>query len=806
MKHKEIIDTLSLDEKIRLTSGDGAWHTVGYEDKGVPQIMMTDGPHGLRKQNDGDDINTSEKATCFPSAVTSGATWDRELIARMAKAIGKEALAKGISVVLGPGTNIKRNPKCGRNFEYFAEDPFLAGSMAAAYIEGMQSTGIGASLKHFAGNNQEYKRFNSDSQIDERTLREIYLRAFEIAVKKAKPATIMAAYPRLNGEFCTCNKWLLTDVLRTEWGYDGLVVSDWGAVARHTDAIKAGCDLGMPGGTLYEDDVVKQDVISGELPLECLDECCDRIIDLALMGDKIRRANQGAIYDMDEHDALTAKIASDGAVLLKNNGALPVKAGEKVLLVGRMAEDTRYQGAGSSHIIPTKTTSMKDVFKECTYIQGYDDAGSTTDEALRAVMDAAAKADKVIVAAGLPPCYESEGFDRATLDMPEGINRVIEAAAKANCNTTAVIMAGSCVLLPWIDKVNAVLFAGLCGQSGAKGICDVLTGKVCPSGHLTETWPMSLHDVPSEGQYSVKTKKVEYREGLYAGYRYYDKAAVKVRFPFGHGLSYTTFEYSDFHAECAQDASLMSVTVTVKNTGERDGAEVVQVYVENPHEGVYRAVKELRGFEKVFLKAGERKTVCIELDDRSFMVYDADGSAWRTVGGEYTIEAGSSSADIKVRQKVVIKGSKMSASSLQKGTWYEKPDARRPSRDEWLSLMESTLKNGAYKGNALLDLDNVQKGSFGMDSTMTELAEHSEAVKCFADDFKAKMAKAMGIKTDSDDEVYRMAVECTADCALHGMVLMSGGKFTSSMAHTLLDAANGKIADKTVYEMMEKAK
>lgn len=804
MKHADIIEKLTLQEKVRLVSGDGPWHTVGFPSKGVPSIMMTDGPHGLRKQGNGEtDINDSTPATCFPAAVTSGATWNRELIARMARAIGEEALAEGVSVVLGPGVNIKRNPKCGRNFEYFSEDPYLAGEMASSYINGLQQTGVGTSIKHFAANSQEYKRFNSDSQVDERTLREIYLRAFEIAVKKASPRTIMAAYCRLNGEFCTCNKRLLTDILRKEWGYGGLVVSDWGAVARHVDAIKAGCDLAMPGGSRYEDDVVEKAAQDGTLPMSALDECCDRVIDLALKGEAVRDAHKGASYDKDEHDKIAKETAAEGMVLLKNGGALPIASGGGLLLVGYMAQNTRYQGAGSSHIVPTKLTHMTDVL-QADFVAGYDEKGDATDESIAAVKAAARDARVVIVAAGLPAGYESEGFDRKSLDLPAGINRVVEAAASVNDNVVVVLMAGGAVLLPWLDKVNAALFAGLCGQSGARAICDVLMGRVNPSGHLTETWPLKAEDVISEPFFAKNTKNVEYREGLYAGYRYYEKANVPVRFPFGHGLSYTQFEYSDLKVRYAAqgahgDGAECKVSLTVKNTGDMGGAEVVQVYVAPPKDSLYRAVKELRGFEKVYLEAGESKVIDIALDDKSFCVYSMADNKWVASGGEYIIMAGSSVQDIRLECKVTAAGAPLAEAGWIKDSWYSNPAVGTPSRDEWQRLMECSPATSTP-----LDLDAVKKGDFGMDSTLKELAEQNKAVRCFVEKYKERLARGMNVPVDSDDERYLMAVSCTLDCALHGMVIMGGGTFEAQTAKALLDAANGKCDDRVVYDLISK--
>lgn len=772
MKYKDIISKMTLEDKIALCSGKDFWHTKDFAKYGIPSISMTDGPHGVRKQRADADmlgINDSVPATCFPTAVTSGATWNRKLIEEEGRAIGEEAKKEKVAVVLGPGVNIKRNPLCGRNFEYFSEDPYVAGEMGAAFVKGMQSTGIGTSLKHFAANSQEYKRFSSDSQIDERTLREIYLSAFERVVKEAKPATVMCAYDKINGTYCSDNKKLLTDILRKEWGFDGMVVTDWGAMGDRTLGFKAGCDLSMPGGSAYQEDEVLENIKSGRLDEKYIDNSVDRILEVVFNGDKTLKTDED--YDIRLHQELACKIASEGAVLLKNeDNILPVKE-EKIVLIGHMAEEIRYQGSGSSHINPTKLLQVTDYMKDAEYIEGCDADGNITESRLKEVTKGAQDADIAIVFAGLTPNYESEGFDRDNMEIPEGHNKMIEAALKGNSNTVVVLMGGSAMILSWFDKVKAVLYMGLCGQSGGKAIADIIKGRVNPSGKLTETWPLKEEDVPSYGFYGGIRKNAQYREGIYVGYRYYDKAEVKVRFPFGFGMSYTEFEYSDLVIK-GND-----VTATIKNIGSTAGAEVVQLYVEAPQDGIYRAVKELKGFDKVYLEPGQSSTVTFKLDERSFALF-ADG--WLVPKGRYNIMIGSSSQDIRLNAEIIKDGTEIKKPQWQMESWYENPKGH-PSKEDFEKLMGRKIEEDPV----------LRKGNFEINNTLLELKDYNFIAKMICSIIEKSIAKGMGVKPDYSDEKFRMAAASSVDCSMRGIIISSCGKFPKNLAECIVEMANG---------------
>jgi len=612
MDIKVIMSKMTLEDKISLCTGADFWRSKEMKKYRIPAFTMSDGPHGLRYQSGETDmigVNQSDPATCFPAAVTAGATWNPELYAAEGKAIGEEAVGYGVDVVLGPGCNIKRNPLCGRNFEYLSEDPYIAGKMAAAFIEGQQGIGVSSSVKHFAVNNQEYKRQNGDSQVDDRALREIYLAPFETAVKEGKPGTVMCSYNKINGVHASDNKWLLTDVLRDEWGFDGMVVTDWGALSNRMKAYKAGCDLNMPGGSRYMEKEALAAVKNGMLAESDIEAAVERIIRLALCSAKIKKGNS---FDADAHNELARTVAEQGAVLLKNDShILPVRT-EDIVLIGDMAKNFRYQGAGSSHINPTRLTSLTDALPEVPYLACCDADGKVTESALREAAEMAEKAKVAVVVVGLPDSYESEGFDRENMKMPKGHNRMIKAVAAANPNTVVVLLGGSAMELPWFDKVKAVLYMGLSGQAGGQACANLLTGKTNPGGKLTETWPMQYNDVISKNTFGKRN--VEYRESIYVGYRYYDKARVAVRFPFGYGLSYTEFTYSDLQIRDHM------ITATITNTGAVSGAEVVQLYIAPPQDGIHRPTRELKGFARVELEPDESKQVTFTLDNRSFAI------------------------------------------------------------------------------------------------------------------------------------------------------------------------------------------
>lgn len=769
-KIQDILSKMTLEDKISLCNGADFWHSKAMAQYGIPAVTMSDGPHGVRCQKNGADmlgVNESEPATCFPTAVTSGATWDAALLKAEGQAIGEEGLSYGVDVVLGPGVNIKRNPLCGRNFEYFSEDPCIAGAMGAAWVQGAQSTGAGTSLKHFAANNQEYKRFNGNSQVDERTMRELYLPAFETVIKTAQPETVMCSYPRINNVHASDNHWLLTDVLRKDWGFAGLVVTDWGALCDRVKAMHAGCDLSMPGGSTYMEDWVAAAVKDGTLPESDVDACAARVIALALKGES---RPKGRAFDKDAHNALAQKIAENGAVLLKNeDNILPLDAGG-IALIGEMARTMRYQGAGSSHINATKLTTLCDALPDVPFAAGCDVKGAVTEESLREAAETAKQAKIAVVCVGLPDIYESEGFDRETMAMPEGHVRLIETVAAANPNTVVVLFCGCAVEMPWLDKVKAVLYMGLPGQAGGAAAASLLTGKANPSGKLTETWPLCYDDVPSRDTFGKKT--THYKEGLYAGYRYYDTAGKAVRFPFGYGLSYTQFAYSDLKIEGR------TVSATVTNTGSTAGAEVVQLYVAPPKNGLYRPAKELKGFAKLSLQPGESQTVRFELNDRSFAVW-CDG-CWKVPMGSYEICVGASVADIRLHAALAVDGVSLAAPDWQKGSWYETLQGL-PTDAEFEKLCGSPLQSDP----------EPKKGAFTMEHSTMELKDISAVMMQMFKGTEATIAKSFGGKADYSDPTFKMMVMSGADAPLRAAVLSSCGAFPANLAEGMLAMANG---------------
>ena len=769
MNISEIIAKMTLEDKISLCTGADFWHSKAMERYGIPAFMMSDGPHGLRCQSGEADmigINDSLPATCFPTAVTAGAAWDPELYTAEGAAIGEEALSYGVDVVLGPGCNIKRDPLCGRNFEYISEDPYLAGKLAAAFIQGLQGTGVSTSLKHFAANNQEYKRQNGDSQVDERALREIYLAPFEAAVKEGKPGTVMCSYNKINSIHASDNRWLLTDVLRDEWGFDGMVVTDWGALCDRIRGFQAGCDLNMPGGSKFMEKAALEAVKNGTLDEKDIDASVERILTLAFQAAERKK---GGSFDVDAHHNLARKAAEAGAVLLKNgDGVLPAKEAD-MALIGCMAKEFRYQGAGSSHINPTKLTSLTDALPNVPYTPCGDKDGKVTEAELSAAAQAAKGAKVAIVVAGLPDSYESEGFDRPGMAMPEGHNRMIETVASANPNTVVVLLGGSPMELPWFDKVKAILYMGLPGQAGGEACANLLTGKAAPGGKLTESWPLSYSDVISKDTFGQKN--VEYRESVYVGYRYYDKAKKAVRFPFGHGLSYTTFTYSDL--EIKGDA----VSVTVTNTGTYPGAEVAQLYIAPPKGGLHRPGQELKGFARAELAPGESKRVSFPLDSRSFAIWDG---GWKVPGGTYEIRVGASSRDIRLRGSLEVAGETVPAPDWQAGSWYETL-AGAPIRSEWEQVM----------GRTVPIIPELKKGQFTLDSTCMEMKDSSFVMKIQYKVTEGIIAKGFGGKKDCSDPAFKMMMTCATDCPMRATVISAGGSMTEGLAQGLVEMANG---------------
>ena len=661
MDVKALVSQMTLEEKCGLLSGLDFWHTKPVERLGVPSVMVSDGPHGLRKQNleaDHLGMNESIKAVCMPAACATAASFDRELIGVMGEAIGNSCQHEELSVVLGPAVNIKRSPLCGRNFEYFSEDPYLAGEMSASFINGVQSKNVGTSIKHFAANNQEHRRMSSSSNVDERTLREIYFPAFEISVKKAQPWTVMCSYNRINGVYASEDPWLLTEVLRNDWGFEGYVMSDWGAVSTRTAGVKAGLDLEMPSSGGVNDRKVMQAVLTGRLDEKYVDLACERM--LRINYKYLENAKPETPWDKEADHLLSAKIASECMVLLKNEDKLlPLSKEDDVVFIGEFAEKPRFQGGGSSHINCFKTTSAVEAAEgmKVTYVPGYSVAkDEATDEMIAEAVAAAKNAKVAVIFAGLPDAYESEGYDRTHMRMPACQNAVIEAVAEANPNTVVVLHNGSPVEMPWLPKVKAVLEAYLGGQAVGAATVQVLYGDVNPSGHLAETFPIKLADNPSYLFYGGEKNDTDYREGIFVGYRYYDRKEMDVQFPFGHGLSYTEFEYSDLWLSASEmeDTDTLTATVTVKNVGDRTGKTVVQLYVRDVESTPIRPVRELKGFEKVELRPGETKQVSFQLDKRAFAYWNQQIHDWHVETGEFVIEVGQSSRDICLSETVLV--------------------------------------------------------------------------------------------------------------------------------------------------------
>lgn len=653
MDVNKLVSLMTLEEKAGLCSGLDFWHTKGVERLNIPSIMVSDGPHGLRKQAaEGDHlgINDSIKAVCFPAGCAVASSFDRELIKTMGGALGDECQAENVSIILGPAANIKRSPLCGRNFEYYSEDPYLATEMATNHILGVQSKDVGTSLKHFLANNQEHRRMTSSSEIDERTLREIYLAAFEGAVKNAKPWTIMCSYNKINGVYASENPEFLTKVLRDEWGFDGFVVSDWGAVNDRVEGLRAGLELEMPGSRGMNDAKIIKAVKDGILDESVLDQAVVRILDVIYKFEENKKG--GVVFEKKQHDDLSRKISTESMVLLKNENILPLKKEDKIAFIGKFAEKPRYQGGGSSHINSYKTTSALDAVKSIsnvTYAKGYHTSVDSIDYSLIAQAVETAKAANVaVIFAGLPDSFESEGFDRSHMSMPNCQNKLIEEVCAVQPNTIVVLHNGSPVDMPWIDKVKGVLEVYLGGQAVGAATIDVLFGTSNPCGKLAETFPIRLEDNPSYLYFLGEKDLVEYREGVFVGYRYYDKKKADVLFPFGFGLSYTTFDYSNvkISADSIKDTDTVTVTVDITNTGTVPGKEIVELYVSQKESTIIRPIKELRGFEKVYLEPGQTETVSFTLSKRAFAYYNIQIHDWHVETGSYDILIGKSSRDI----------------------------------------------------------------------------------------------------------------------------------------------------------------
>jgi beta-glucosidase len=778
----EIVATLDLPTKVRLLSGSGMFHLHGVPEHGLEGIEISDGPHGLRQQASGGDhlgLGGSVPSTCFPTAATLGSTWDVDLVERVGGALGEEAVEQGIAVVLGPGLNLKRHPAGGRCFEYLSEDPLLSGTLAAAMVRGVQAHGIGTSIKHYAANNHESHRLVVDAVVDERTLRELYLTGFEIAVRESSPWTVMCAYNQVNGTYASEHHELLQEILRDEWGFDGLVMTDWGAANDRVAGVAAGLDLEMPASKGAFDAELLAAVAEGRLAEAAVDRCAERVVALLQRSRRDRVAS-----DRDAHHALGREAAAAGSVLLANDGVLPLAADlGRIAVVGAFAEAPRYQGAGSSQVRPPTVDRLLDVLRarvapttEVAYAPGYDVAtGATTPALLDEAVAAAVGADVVVVCAGLPAALESEGFDRTTLDLPDGHLALIEALAAGTVPVVVVLSNGGVVHLPFADRVAAVLECWLGGQAGASGIVDVLVGDAEPGGRLAESIPHHVAQLPAHRNFPGEPRQVQYRETCFVGYRFHDTAGVPARFPFGHGGSYTSFEWSEASVvDTSADGSgtAVEVSVRVTNVGDRSGSDVVQVYVRDPESSVHRPHQELRGFAKVHLAPGESADVAIALDRRAFAVWDVAAHDWLVEAGRFEIVVARSSVDV-----VAVLAHDVSSDDVV-------TPVAGPA-----SLVADDAEFEALLGRPIPVVPPMRP--FHRNSTLEELETTRIGRAIGAQIVREGLKRAHHEFPDPDEATLAMVRAALREGPVRGLVLLSGGLVTFPMVDALLAAVNG---------------
>ncbi len=779
---EKLVAQMTLPEKTSLMSGSSFWHLQPIERLNLPRIMVSDGPHGLRKQAQHADhlgMQASVPATCFPTAVTLASSWDMELMFQVGAAIGRECQAENVSVLLGPGVNIKRNPLCGRNFEYYSEDPYVAGQMATAFVDGVQSTGTGTSLKHFAVNNQEADRMVVDTLVDRRTLFEIYLPAFETTVQQAQPWTLMCAYNRLNGHYCSEHEDLLTTILRDRWGFQGLVMTDWGAVHDRPTGIAAGLELEMPSSGGANDRIAAAAVADGSLAMEDLDRAASRVTQLILAADN---NNEKREVDFAAHHELARKAAAEGAVLLKNTDALlPLAESGKLALIGGFAEKPRFQGAGSSqvnaHQIDTPLSMIQNHLgaDQVIYAKGYDVDLAEDDASLIAEAVTAAKsAERAVVMVGLPALFEAEGFDRTHLRQPPQLDALVEAVAAANPNTVIVLSNGAPIEMPWVGKVKAILEIYLAGQAGAGALVDLLFGKISPSGKLAETFPLHLTDSPSQENFANHPRQLIYREGLNIGYRYFITHDKPVLFAFGHGLSYSQFTYHNARVTkpWSPDQRTMQVAVELTNSGERAAAEVVQLYIRDIASTAYRPERELKGFKKIFLQAGESQTVTFDLDARAFSYFDVSIDDWDIEAGDFDILFAASSTDI--REKLTVALDDDSGRNIAR--YQETPYV----------LMGDAMLAGL--GLTVTVADPIKP--YHANTTLGDIRHHWLGKRLVAGVFKAVGATLGERSSDDSPVLIKMREEMVLSMRLSTVRNMSGGALTPKRFELLIHALN----------------
>ena len=779
VKHQDMLEKMTLEEKAAFLSGKNVWQTRDFSRLGLPSICCSDGPHGVRKQAGAGDhlgLNASLPATCFPTAATIANSWDEALGEELGTALGEEAMALDVNVLLGPGLNMKRSPLCGRNFEYFAEDPYLAGKMAASYIRGIQSRGVYACPKHFAVNSQELRRMAMNSVLDERSLREIYLTGFEIAVKEGKAKSIMTSYNEINGVYANENKHLLQDILRKEWGFDGIVITDWGASNDHAQGVAAGSDLEMPAPGLDSAREIIKAVEEKTLSMEELDECVDHLLDAVLTLTAAAEGKKNE-FDKEAHHALARKAAEQSAVLLKNDDhILPLKEGTKVAFIGDFAMEPRYQGAGSSMVNPTQLEVLSDICEnyDISVIginRGYKRNGEEDAMLKKEALELAKMADVVVYCFGLDELSESEGMDRTHMRIPQNQIELLEALMQTNSNIVGLLSAGAAVEMPWEHCCKAILHGYLNGQAGASAMLNILTGKVNPSGKLNETYPVKYEDTPAYANFPSAQRNSEYRESLYIGYRYYDTADVPVKYPFGYGLSYTTFAYSDIAAD--KDG----VTFTLENTGKYDGAEAVQMYVGLSDAKVFRPKKELKGFAKVFLKAGEKKTVHIAFDDKTFRYWNVKTDRWEEEGGSYTIMIGASSADIRLTALVERTGTQAELPYVKEEMpSYYSGQVQKVSDAEFTKLLGHEIPADTWSGQ------------LGMNDAICQMYYAKSGLARLIYKILTHIKKKSEEKGKPDLNVlfiYNMP--------FRGIAKMTGGAVSMDMVHGMVTAVNGHV-------------
>lgn len=787
MKYEEIVLKMTLEEKASLLSGKDFWQTVNIDRLGIPSITLSDGPHGIRRQAGSADhlgLNASLPATCYPTAATMANSWDLELGEAVGRHLGVEAASQGVHVLLGPGLNIKRSPLCGRNFEYFSEDPYLAGKMAAAYIRGIQHSGVAACPKHFAANSQELRRMSTDSVMDERTLREIYLTGFEIAVKEGQPKALMSAYNKVNGTYANENEHLLKEILTEEWGFDGIVVSDWGGSNDHVKGTIAGSHLEMPATGLDGVKQITEAVKDGRLDEQLLNKRVDELLELIFSTSLAVKDKARKEFDVMSHHKMASVAAEGCIVLLKNErNLLPLEKGTKVAVIGDFAGQARYQGAGSSVVNPTKLDDTLEVmgisgFEVVGYEPGFQRNGKEDAALLFSAVELAKKADVVLFYLGLDEQRESEGKDREDMKLAKNQIEVLRAVSEANPKVAAILSAGSVVEMDWTDHTMAVLHGYLSGQAGAQAMLKVLNGTVCPSGRLNETYPLRYEDTPAYHYYPGMERSCEYREGLYVGYRYYDSADIPVKYPFGFGLSYTTFSYSNLEADSH------GVSLDVTNTGSRDGAEVVQIYIGKEQRGsaygcVYRPKKELKGFRKVFIRAGETMRVEIPLDDKAFRYFNAETNTWETEGGVYQVMAAANVQDIRLTTAVTVEGTSTPLPAGQSGiAVYEQAAVRNVSDGDFRALLGREIPPAFWEQEKGLELNDA-------------LCQMSYAKSRFARLVFRILDRLL--KDSMKKETPDLNLMFIYNVPFRGIAKMSNGMVTMEMAEAMVEAVNGRF-------------